>query len=140
MNPDWLILHKVHGCPKERVKVNKVVHFELYAPHPERAVRFYENVFGWKVEQTSDNQDVWVVQSKDNSTRSRGNIYRSNEEPSSEVNSIEVASIEEYAKKISQNGGKMVVSKVEVPGTGYLAYCLDTEKNLFGMLERTISL
>ncbi|TCS95965.1 VOC family protein [Hazenella coriacea] len=120
--------------------MNKVVHFELHAPHPERAVRFYESVFGWRVEQTPDNQDVWTVQSGSSSSRCRGNIYRSHEQPSSDVNSIEVASIEEYAKKISQHGGEMVVSKVELPGTGYLAYCLDVEKNLFGMLERTISL
>jgi hypothetical protein len=27
----------------------RVVHFEIYADNPERAIRFYETVFGWQV-------------------------------------------------------------------------------------------
>ncbi len=28
----------------------RVVHFEIHADDPERAVRFYKKVFGWKIE------------------------------------------------------------------------------------------
>ena len=34
----------------------RVVHFEFYVDDPERAVKFYEEVFGWKITR-------WVGQS-----------------------------------------------------------------------------
>ncbi len=32
-------------------------------------------------------------------------------------------------------GGKTIVPKMAVPGMGYLAVCLDTENNTFGLWE-----
>ena len=44
------------------------------------------------------------------------------------TNFIEVESLDENSSKVQQLGGKVVVPKMSVPGMGYLAYCLDTEK------------
>ncbi|MGZ7109599.1 MAG: VOC family protein, partial [Methanobacterium sp.] len=30
--------------------MSKVIHFEIPAEDPERAIKFYEDVFGWKIE------------------------------------------------------------------------------------------
>ncbi|HOC31682.1 MAG TPA: VOC family protein, partial [Armatimonadota bacterium] len=37
------------------------IHFELPADDPERAVRFYENVFGWKVQKWDGPQEHWLI-------------------------------------------------------------------------------
>jgi len=36
-------------------------------------------------------------------------------------------------------GGKAVQKKMAVPGAGYMAYCADTEGNLFGIMEEDTS-
>ena len=47
---------------------------------------------------------------------------------------IGVSSVEEYIERIEKAGGK-VLNKMPVPGWGYLAVCLDTENNMFGLWE-----
>jgi hypothetical protein len=37
--------------------------------------------------------------------------------------------------KVEQNGGQVVVPKMAVPTVGYLAYCKDTEGNIFGIFQ-----
>jgi hypothetical protein len=49
------------------------------------------------------------------------------------VNTIGVPSIDEFTTKVVQQGGKVVVPKMAIPGVGYQAYCQDTEGNLFGL-------
>jgi predicted enzyme related to lactoylglutathione lyase len=41
-----------HAVPayKQEVNVGRVIHFELNADDPERAARFYQDVFGWTIE------------------------------------------------------------------------------------------
>jgi uncharacterized protein len=36
---------------------------------------------------------------------------------------------------VGKNGGKTVVPKMPIPGVGYLAYCSDTEGNIFGVMQ-----
>jgi len=36
---------------------------------------------------------------------------------------------------ITKNGGKVAVAKMPIPGVGYLAYCTDTEGNVFGVMQ-----
>ena len=49
------------------------------------------------------------------------------------INFIDVKSIDEYSSKVEKLGGKVVVSKMAVPGMGYFAVCHDTENNSFGI-------
>ena len=51
------------------------------------------------------------------------------------VNTIGVASLDAILKTIESKGGKTVVPKMAIPGIGWLAYCLDTEGNTFGVME-----
>ena len=39
----------------------RVVHFELYADDPQRAVAFYEKAFGWKIEKWQGPIDYWLA-------------------------------------------------------------------------------
>jgi hypothetical protein len=50
-------------------------------------------------------------------------------------NTIDVSSVDEYLQKIVKAGGKVVQKKTAVPGVGYMAYCADTEGNVFGIMQ-----
>lgn len=52
---------------------------------------------------------------------------------------IDVPDIDEYLKQIQKHGGKVTMEKRSIPGIGWLAYCLDTEKNIFGIMQSDMS-
>ena len=54
-------------------------------------------------------------------------------------NTIDVPSVDKFLKKIVEAGGKAVQKKTAVPGVGYIAYCADTEGNIFGIMEEDTS-
>ena len=43
----------------------------------------------------------------------------------------DVPSVEEYAKKVDENGGKILVQKTEVKDMEHFIYCEDSEQNRF---------
>ena len=113
----------------------RVVHFELAVDDPKRASAFYQNVFGWKVSQWSD-QDYWLVGTGEDSERGiDGALTPRQENMPPVVNTIDVQSLDDSLAAILANGGQTAMPKMTVPGVGYLAYCTDTEGNLFGMME-----
>ena len=41
--------------------MGRIVHFEVHADEPARAAKFYNDVFGWKVEKWEGPIDYWLV-------------------------------------------------------------------------------
>src|SRR5262245_37659764 len=39
----------------------RVVHFEIHAAEPERAIRFYHELFGWQFNKWAGPEDYWLV-------------------------------------------------------------------------------
>ena len=118
--------------------MQRVVHFEIIAEQPERALQFYTQVFGWNVQKWEGSEDYWLLTTgEEDAPGINGGVARSKDTnmPACTVNSIAVPSVDEFADKISQHGGKVVVPKMAVPGVGYLAYCQDTEGITFGIIE-----
>ena len=54
-------------------------------------------------------------------------------------NSISVDSIDNYAVKITEAGGQIVVPKMAIPSVGYMAYFKDTEGNIHGLWQEDSS-
>ena len=46
-----------------------------------------------------------------------------------------VASVDQCIARITQLGGAVLVPKATIPGTGYMAYCVDPEANIFGIMQ-----
>jgi len=116
----------------------RVVHFEIPAADPERAAKFYEAVFGWKINRWEGPIDYWLVITGEEGEPGIDGAIMPREGSAGEVNTVntvEVDSFDEFADKITTAGGKLVSAKQEIPGVGYHAYCVDTEGNLFGILE-----
>ena len=53
------------------------------------------------------------------------------------TNYITVLSVDEYTSKIEQSAGMVMVPKTNVPDMGFIAVCLDSENNVFGIFEAT---
>ena len=53
------------------------------------------------------------------------------------MNYFGVPSIDAAMKQVKSLGGKVLSEKMAVPGMGFLATCMDTEGNLFGLWEET---
>lgn len=118
----------------------RVVHFEIDAEKPERAIKFYEKVFGWEVEKWKGPIEYWLITTgKEDEPGIDGGLSRRTEAEPSIVNTIDVPSVDEYVKKVESNGGSIVRPKMAVPGVGWMAYFKDPEGNLFGMMEEDSS-
>ena len=119
--------------------VPRVVHFELAADDMERAVRFYEGVFDWKAQGWEGQPDFKLLITGDPDTPGiDGSVAIRSEKPSV-ITTIDVPSVEVYSKKIIDAGGTVIVPKMTMPGIGYLAYCKDTEGNVFGIMHSDIT-
>jgi predicted enzyme related to lactoylglutathione lyase len=113
----------------------RVVHFEMAVDDPDRASRFYESVFGWKVQKWDGPQDYWMVTTgEEGELGINGGLMRRGDFPSV-MNTVDVASVNDAAAKVERSGGQVSVPKMAVPGIGWLAYCQDTEGNTFGIMQ-----
>jgi uncharacterized protein len=116
----------------------RVVHFELSADDPERAINFYRDVFGWKIEKWDSPQDYWLVMTGEQGTPGiDGGLMRRSDfnNGAPVINTIDVDSVDAVVARIEQNGGSVVAPKMAVHGVGYLAYCKDSEGNTFGVMQ-----
>jgi len=114
----------------------KIVHFELNAEDPLRAKSFYEKVFDWKIEKSEMPMDYWMITAGPEDEPGISGGLQKRENASDEVfNYIGVPSVEEFLKKIEENGGEILTPKSPIPGIGYYAFFKDTEGNRLGIFE-----
>ena len=114
----------------------KVIHFEIAAKNTERAVKFYQKVFGWKLDKYPGPMNYWLVKAGDDKEMGiNGAISEKSEFVKTTTNTIGVPSYEDAVKKIVEAGGKVLTPKMAVPRVGYMSYCKDTEGNVFGIMQ-----
>ena len=118
------------------VEMPRVVHFEISAEDPERATKFYRNVFGWKIEKWGGPVDYWLIATGAESEPGIDGAIRRREKPrENTVNTVSVPAIDDFMRKVGECGGRVLTPKQSIPGVGYHAYCQDTEGNVFGIME-----
>ncbi len=113
----------------------KVIHFELGVDDPKRAIKFYEDVFGWKIDKWEGPLDYWLVTTGDESQPGINGALMRRTDSENTINTIDVPSVDEFIDNIVKAGGKVLQPKMTVPGVGYAAYCQDTEGNKFGLMQ-----
>ncbi len=114
----------------------RVVHFEIDAKKPDRAIKFYEKVFSWKIKKWEGPVEYYLITTgKESEPGIDGGLSRRTESEPSTVNTIDVPSVDEFIKKVEASGGTIIRPKMAVPGVGYMAYFKDPEGNTFGMME-----
>lgn len=113
----------------------RVIHFEIHADVPKRAVKFYRNVFGWKISTWGGPVEYWLVKTGDGRKPGINGAIMQRMKKGSTWNTIDVPSVDKFLKKVMKAGGKILQRKSAIPGIGYMAYCVDTEGNVFGIME-----
>lgn len=117
----------------------RVVHFEIPANNPERAVKFYEKVFNWKIEKWEGPFNYWLVTTGEDEEPGINGAITEKNTFKTVVNTVEVESVDEFLKKVKEAGGKVVMPKGSIPGQGYVAYVADTEGNVIGIFKNDMS-
>lgn len=123
--------------------MSRPIHFEIHADNPERAAKFYEQLFGWSITKWSGPIEYWIVVTGPESAPGiNGGMVRRNGAAPAEmaavngyVCTIGVANVDDLVSRIPAAGGQIAVPKMPVPGIGWLAYGKDTEGNIFGILQ-----
>ncbi len=126
--------------------MNKVTHFEIVATDPLRAIDFYTKVFGWEFKKWEESEtDYWMVITTPQNTPGAINgglrkemgtdIKEKTKSVNGFVNIVAVESVTDILEKIKANGGEIMQPAMDIPKVGQLAYCLDTEGNMFGIIK-----
>lgn len=120
--------------------MSRVIHFELNAEDPQRAVKFYTSVFGWKIETWEGGPEYYLASTGPESEPGiNGAINPAPGRGPLTVNTIDISNLEESMEKVKAEGGRILSGPTVVPGVGRMAYCLDTEGNKFGIMQTDTS-
>ena len=130
--------------------MKRVIHFEIHAAKPERAATFYKEVLGWDikewvvpgVEMPEENR-YWLVTtgSEKEAGINGGILVRRGPAPAegqavnAYICTIGVASVDQSVAKALAAGATVALPKMPIKGVGWLAYCKDTEGNIFGVMQ-----
>lgn len=112
-----------------------VVHFEIPADDPQRAIAFYQTVFGWEVTKFEGPWEYWMVRTgspdepgMDGAIHPRGAVRCT-------ADTIKVGDIDEFILRVNDSGGKTITEKQHYEGVGFVAGCEDSEGNIFGLVQ-----
>lgn len=126
---------------------NRPVHFEIQADDAERAKKFYENSFGWKITKSDMpgvGMDYWMVMTGEG-PGINGGLYKRADNPTRKITTfdctIQVGDLDKVIAAIKANGGQIQPwegkEKWEMKGLGWFSRATDPEGNLFGLLQPT---
>ena len=121
----------------------RVIHFEVHAENPERAVQFYQKVFGWQFSKWEGPADYWLITTGPNDKPGiNGGLMRRHgpgpvemQAVNSYVCTVDSTSVDEMVKSALASGGTLAHPKMPIPGVGWLAYVKDTEGNIVGIMQ-----
>jgi len=119
----------------------RVVHFEIHAADPDRAVNFYTTLFGWSFQKWEGPMDYWLITTGPNEQPGiNGGLVRRQGEIDGQaviayVCTVDVEDLDASVQTALDSGGQIALPKMPIPGMGWLAYCKDTEGNIFGMMQ-----
>ena len=123
--------------------MNRVVHFEIQAENPERAAKFYKDIFGWTITKWDGPMEYWMVMTAEKDSKepgiSGGLLRRPAKTPPQQcgtnafVCTIQVDDFDKTAKKILKAGGIVAMPKFALPGMAWQGYFIDLEGNTFGL-------
>jgi uncharacterized protein len=119
----------------------RITHFEIHAEDPERAIAFYKGVFGWEFAAWAGPMPYWLITTGPDSEPgiNGGLVPRRGPIDGTAVVafvcSLTVPSVDESVASALAHGGSIALPKMPIPGVGWLAYCKDTEGNIFGVMQ-----
>ena len=112
------------------------MHFDVPVSDPQRAITFYSNVFGWKIQKWDGPMEYWLIStgSTDEPGIDGGLYIAQNEERITNL-TMGVVSLDDSVVLLEKHGGKVVQPKAAIPGIGWIVYFTDSEGNTFGFMQ-----
>jgi hypothetical protein len=121
------------------MKLNTVGYFEIQSSDPERDIKFYNTLFGWKFNK-DPNMSLEYYRIETNSING-GLLKRSTKIPpagygtNAFVCSIQIENFNKTSEMILQMGGQVVLPKFAITGRCWQGYFSDVDNNTFGIFE-----
>lgn len=122
--------------------MNHIAYFEIQASDVKKLVEFYTKVFGWQFEKDNN---IPIDYYRTTSIKEAGILGAILQRPAKVpplghgtnafTCTIEVKNFDETAKIILENGGQVAMEKFAIPGKCWQGYFLDSDNNVFGILE-----
>jgi uncharacterized protein len=114
--------------------MGRVIHFEIAAKTPSRAVTFYQNVFGWDISTWEGPGEYWLTGTGSDKEPGINGAIMQGDKPQV-ILTIDVKDIDAASQAVIDAGGKTLTDKSEVMNVGMFRYCEDNEGNKFGIME-----
>jgi len=122
--------------PRKKSINHKIIHFEIPAKDPEKAMKFYSEALGWSFSKWEGPISYWFTKTGPKSAPGiEGAIAKKESENDIVVNTIGVTDIDEVITKIKKHGGTITNPKHAIHSVGWLAYFKDLDGNLFGIMQ-----
>jgi uncharacterized protein len=125
--------------------MSRVIYFEIQADDINRAIQFYKKVFGWDFKQLDNIEYCLIITGPEDQRGINGGLMRRivpisyrHDSIKGYICTINVPSVDDYCKRIIDSGGTIEMNKMSIPGAGWIAYCKDTENNIFGIIEMNV--
>lgn len=125
--------------------MDPVVHFEMPYDDAGRIARFYEAVFGWKLQRLGEDMGRYVlattaeadaVPDAPRGAINGGFFPRSPDMPGQHPSVvIGVADIRRSMQAVDKAGGEVLGTPMEIPGIGQYVAFMDTEGNRLSLLQ-----
>ena len=121
-----------------------IVHFEIPADQPERAAKFYREMFGWNINRWENPGGIeyWMVETVPTDAEGRpvrsgvnGGLMPQMYPTQAPVNYIAVEDVDEAVAKAERLGAKILMTRTPVPGMGWFAQLADTEGNVIAVWQ-----
>jgi len=133
---------------------NLVVHFEIHASEPQKLIDFYSELLGWKFSQFGD-VPYWTI---DTGEGAIGNVAGSaghginggmnpRQGPKPELGApvvgcnfvVGVEDVDDLMRRGVELGGTEALPAQDMEGVGRVAYLLDPDNNVFGLISPIMS-
>ncbi|MHC4456597.1 MAG: VOC family protein [Planctomycetota bacterium] len=119
----------------------KPVYFDFTVRNLKDARRFFENVFGWRFEKFPFPYEYYRINAgTDDEMGIDGGIGEvkdttiSGGKPLTQV-TIPVSCLDDFIKKVKENGGSIVEPKMAIPTIGWYATCAEPGGLMFGIIQ-----
>lgn len=114
-----------------------VVHWELMSKDPGKVAAFYEQIFGWKIQQMPE-MNYRLVETGGKGGINGGIFKPERQEPwpGNMTLYIDVDDLAAYRERILAAGGEIRVEEQEVPGMGSFTLFADPEGRMMGLWKQ----
>ncbi|MCB9993797.1 MAG: VOC family protein [Hyphomicrobiaceae bacterium] len=118
--------------------MGRVVHFEIHADDPQRAIAFYETVFGWTFQEFVPGYYWLATTGPDDKPGINGGLVprkagQTGSMVAAYICTIEVDDIDMTIERFRKEGGVEAVARHAIPSLGWQFYGKDPEGNIVGV-------